>query len=103
MFTFHTSAIVGFSQVMLVQIGVAQVVTQVLIYTLPLNQEERRVPLKNCYPSTVDVGACLTFITIGHEHKGFSLLEPAVFISSSVVGQISSLIELFILGWQVLR
>lgn len=46
------------------------------------------MPLKNCYPSSVDVGACLTFITTGHEHKGFSLLKPAVFISSSAVGQI---------------
>lgn len=81
---FHTSAILGFSQGMLVQIGV----TWVLIYTLCLNQEERRVPLKNCYPNTIDVGACLTFITTGHEHKGFSFSEPAVFISSSAVGQI---------------
>lgn len=43
---------------------------------------------KDCYPSTIDVGACLTFITTGHEHKGFSFSEPAVFISSSAVGQI---------------
>lgn len=81
---FSTTATVGFNQVMLVQIGV----TWILIYTLSLNQEEGRVPLKNCYPSTTDVGACLTFITIGHKHKGFSLSEPAVFISSSAVGQI---------------
>lgn len=82
MFTFRTIATVGFSQVMLVQIGVAWV----LIYILSLNQEEGRVPLKNCYPSTIDVGACLTFITIGHKHKCFS--EPSAFISGSAVGHI---------------
>lgn len=78
---FHTSAALGFSQVLVVQMGV----TWILIYTLCLNQEERRVHLKNCY---TDMGACLTFITIWHDHKGFSFSEPAVFIASSTISQI---------------
>lgn len=78
---FLTGAVLGFSQVMVVQMGVMWV----LIYTLCLNQEERRVPLKNCY---TDVGACLTFITIWHDHKGFSLSEPAVFVAVSTISQI---------------
>lgn len=78
---FHTSAVLGFSQVMAVQMGVIWV----FIYTLCLNQEERRVPLKSF---CTDVGACLTFITIWHDHKGFSLSEPAVFIASSTISQI---------------
>lgn len=77
---FHTSAALGFSQVLVVQMGV----TWVLIYTLCLNHEERRVPLKNCY---TDMGACLTFITIWHDHKGFSFSEPDVFIASSTISQ----------------
>ena len=84
MFTFHTSAIVGFSQVMLVQ-NRSSIGTHLHLIFKPGGKESA---LKNCYPSTIDVGACLTFITIGHEHKGFSLLKPAVFISSSTVGQI---------------
>lgn len=78
---FHTSAVLGFSQVMVVQMGV----TWLLIYTLCLNQKERRVPLKNYY---TDMVACLTFITIWHDHKNFSLSEPAVFIASSTISQI---------------
>lgn len=78
---FHTSAALGFSQVMVVQMGV----TWVLIYTLCLNHEERRVPLKNCYTA---MGACLTFITICRDHKGFSFSEPALFIASSTISQV---------------
>lgn len=93
---FRTSAVLGFSQVMVIQMGIMWV----LIYTLCLNQKERRVPLKNCY---TDMGACLTFVTIWHDHKDLSLSEPAVFIASSAISQIQSMIELFVLHWQILQ
>lgn len=49
-------------------------VKSVDVYTLSLNHKERIVPLRTCYPSTIDVGPCLTFLTIGHELKVFQSL-----------------------------